>query len=130
MTFRFTDDKAELEARQTLIAADMDGVVTAVHFNNRSADWLDAPIDLASRWYGAYRTFAQILKRPALELIFKLGPGDLVVMQNDRALHGRTAFDPNLGRRHLQGCYIDRDGIESRRRVLKRGGGNRTEAAA
>jgi gamma-butyrobetaine dioxygenase len=130
MTFRFTDDKAELEARQTLITADMDGVVTAVHFNNRSADWLDAPIDLASRWYGAYRTFAQILKRPALELIFKLGPGDLVVMQNDRALHGRTAFDPNLGRRHLQGCYIDRDGIESRRRVLKRGAANRTEAAA
>jgi gamma-butyrobetaine dioxygenase len=130
MTFRFTDDKAELEARQTLITADMDGVVTAVHFNNRSADWLDAPIDLASRWYSAYRIFAQILKRPALELIFKLGPGDLVVMQNDRALHGRTAFDPNLGRRHLQGCYIDRDGIESRRRVLKRGAANRTEAAA
>jgi len=130
MTFRFTDDKAELEARQTLITADMDGVVTAVHFNNRSADWLDAPIDLASRWYGAYRTFAQILKRPALELIFKLGPGDLVVMQNDRALHGRTAFDPNLGRRHLQGCYIDRDGIESRRRILKRRTTNRTDAAA
>jgi gamma-butyrobetaine dioxygenase len=130
MTFRFSDDKAELEARQTLITADMDGVITAVHFNNRSADWLDAPIDLASRWYSAYRIFAQILKRPALELIFKLGPGDLVVMQNDRALHGRTAFDPNLGRRHLQGCYIDRDGIESRRRVLKRRTTNRTEAAA
>jgi gamma-butyrobetaine dioxygenase len=130
MTFRFSDDKAELEAKQTLITADMDGVVTAVHFNNRSADWLDAPIDLASRWYSAYRIFAQILKRPALELIFKLGPGDLVVMQNDRALHGRTAFDPNLGRRHLQGCYIDRDGIESRRRVLKRRTTHRTDAAA
>ncbi|WP_395020802.1 TauD/TfdA family dioxygenase [Dongia sp.] len=130
MTFRFSDDKAELEARQTLITADMDGVVTAVHFNNRSADWLDAPIDLASRWYAAYRTFAQILKRAELEVIFKLGPGDLVVMQNDRALHGRTAFDPNLGRRHLQGCYIDRDGIESRRRILKRRTTNRTDAAA
>jgi gamma-butyrobetaine dioxygenase len=52
------------------------------------------------------------------------------MMQNDRALHGRTAFDPNLGRRHLQGCYIDRDGIESRRRVLKRRTTNRTDAAA
>ena len=130
MTFRFADDKAELEAKQTLITADMDGVVTAVHFNNRSADWLDAPIDLASRWYNAYRIFAQILKRPELELVFRLGPGDLVVMQNDRALHGRTAFDPNRGRRHLQGCYIDRDGMESRRRLLKRSAPNRTEAAA
>jgi len=42
------------------------------------------------------------------------------VMQNDRTLHGRTAFDPNLGRRHLQGCYIDRDAMESRRLVLRR----------
>jgi len=130
MTFRFSDDKAELEAKQTLISADMDGVITAVHFNNRSADWLDAPLDLAGRWYSAYRIFAQILKRPEMELIFRLGAGDLVVMQNDRALHGRTAFDPNLGRRHLQGCYIDRDGIESRRRVLKRRTANRTDAAA
>jgi gamma-butyrobetaine dioxygenase len=130
MTFRFADAHAELEAKQTLISADMDGVVTAVHFNNRSADWLDAPIDLAARWYSAYRIFARILKRPELELVFKLEPGDCVVMQNDRALHGRTAFDPNLGRRHLQGCYIDRDGIESRRRVLKRKSGNRRDVAA
>jgi gamma-butyrobetaine dioxygenase len=130
MTFRFADAHAELEAKQTLISADMDGVITAVHFNNRSADWLDAPADLAGRWYAAYRNFAKILKRPERELIFKLGPGDLVVMQNDRALHGRTAFDPNLGRRHLQGCYIDRDGIESRRRVLKRNLTSTREAAA
>lgn len=120
MTFRYSSSNAELEARQTLITADMDGVITAVHFNNRSADWLDAPGDLAGRWYAAYRTFAKILKRNERELIFNLGPGDLVVMQNDRALHGRTAFDPNLGRRHLQGCYIDRDGIASRRALLRR----------
>jgi gamma-butyrobetaine dioxygenase len=125
MSFRFADAKAELTAKQTLISTDMDGMVTAVHFNNRSADWLDAPGDVAGRWYAAYRKFAAILKRPERELIFKLGPGDCVVMQNDRALHGRTVFDPSLGRRHLQGCYIDRDGIESRRLVLRRG--NRDE---
>jgi gamma-butyrobetaine dioxygenase len=130
MTFRYSSSNAELEAKQTLISADMDGVITAVHFNNRSADWLDAPGDLAGRWYGAYRIFAKILKRPERELIFKLGAGDLVVMQNDRALHGRTAFDPNLGKRHLQGCYIDRDGIESRRLVLRRNLNQQHENAA
>jgi gamma-butyrobetaine dioxygenase len=81
---------------------------------------LDAPVDLVAPWYAAYRKFADILKRPEMELVFRLGPGDLVVMMNERALHGRTAFDPSLGRRHLQGCYIDKDGIESRRRVLRR----------
>jgi gamma-butyrobetaine dioxygenase len=120
MNFRYADAGTELHARQTLISTDMDGVVRAVHFNNRSADWLDAPADLARDWYRAYRAFARILKRPELELVFRLNPGDCAVMQNDRTLHGRTAFDPGRGRRHLQGCYIDGDAMESRRRVLRR----------
>ena len=120
MIFRYADATTELVARQTLISTDADGVVRAVHFNNRSADWLDAPADVAARWYSAYITFAHILKRPELELIFRLNPGDCVVMQNDRTLHGRTAFDPSLGKRHLQGCYIDGDALDSRRLVLRR----------
>ena len=120
MNFRYADTHTDLRARQTLISTDMDGVVRAVHFNNRSADWLDAPADAAQAWYRAYRIFARILKRPDLELVFRLDPGDCVVMQNDRTLHGRTAFDPGLGRRHLQGCYIDGDAMESRRLVLRR----------
>lgn len=120
MSFRYSDANTDLVARQTLISTDADGAVRAVHFNNRSADWLDAPAELAAPWYAAYVRFARILKRPELELIFRLGPGDCVVMQNDRTLHGRTAFDPHLGQRHLQGCYIDGDALESRRLVLRR----------
>jgi gamma-butyrobetaine dioxygenase len=120
MNFRYADASTELQARQTLICTDMDSVVRAVHFNNRSADWLDAPADVAQAWYRAYRAFGHILKRPELELVFRLAPGECVVMQNDRTLHGRTAFDPGLGRRHLQGCYIDGDAMESRRLVLRR----------
>ncbi|MET1028388.1 MAG: TauD/TfdA family dioxygenase [Dongiaceae bacterium] len=120
LNFRFRDAKADLQARMPLIKVDFDGAVKEVHFNSRSADILDVPVELVTPWYAAYRKFAEILKRPALELIFRLGPGDLVVMMNERALHGRTAFDPSQGSRHLQGCYIDKDGIESRRRVLRR----------
>ena len=120
MTFRYADASNDLVARQTLISTDADGFVRAVHFNNRSADWLDAPAESVDAWYRAYQRFAHILKRPELELAFRLAPGDCVVMQNDRTLHGRTAFDPNRGRRHLQGCYIDGDAMESRRLVLRR----------
>ena len=127
MHFRYADAKTDLRARQTLISVDSDEQVCAVHFNNRSADWLDAPADEAQAWYDAYRAFARILKRPALELIFRLDPGDCVVMRNDRTLHGRTAFDPSRGRRHLQGCYIDGDAMRSRQQVLRaqlgKGGG-------
>ena len=120
MNFRYVDASTELRARQTLISTDSDGVVRAVHFNNRSADWVDAAAQEVAAWYDAYRAFAAILKRPQLEVVFRLNPGDCVVMQNDRTLHGRTAFDPGRGRRHLQGCYIDADAMRSRLQVLRR----------
>jgi gamma-butyrobetaine hydroxylase len=118
--FRFADKDADLQARTPLISIDFEGRLTAVHFNNRSFAGIDVPVELVEPWYEAYRNFAQILKQPERELTFRLAPGDLLVMQNERALHGRTAFDANLGRRHLQGCYVDKDGLESRMRVLRR----------
>lgn len=120
VNFRFRSNDAELNARQTLISVDEDGDIVGVHFNNRSLDWLDAPAHMIEAWFAAYRKLADILHRPEGELIFRLEPGDCVVMQNDRALHGRTAFDPSRGRRHLQGCYVDKDGMDSRARVLRR----------
>jgi len=119
-TFRFQDANADLQTSVPLIKTDYDGHVIEVHFNNRSAYMLDVPAEFVAPWYAAYRRFAEILKRPELELIFRLGPGDLVIMMNERALHGRTEFNPQLGTRRLQGCYIDKDGIESRRRLLRR----------
>ena len=120
VNFRFSSGDADLQARQTLISVDEDSDVVGVHFNNRSLDWLDAPAEIVDPWFAAYRKFAEILHRPEGELIFRLEPGDCVVMQNDRALHGRTAFDPSRGNRHLQGAYVDKDGLLSRARVLRR----------
>lgn len=119
-SFRFRDREAELSARTPVIALDDDGAVVAIHFNNRSAAPLDAPLEEIEPWYRAYRQFARLLRRPENELRLRLAPGQLLMLQNDRALHGREAFDPNLGRRHLQGCYVDKDGIASRLAVLAR----------
>ena len=47
-------------------------------------------------------------------------PGDLLMMDNYRLLHGRTAYNPNEGKRYLQGCYIDYDSSEGKLRHLKR----------
>ncbi len=33
-------------------------------------------------------------------------------------MHGRTAFDADAGRRHLRGCFVDRETFHSRLRVL------------
>lgn len=121
LDFRFADAEADLSTRVPVISTDNEGRVTAVHFNNRSMGALDAPEELIEPWYAAYRRFGSLLRRPEGELVLRLAPGDLMVMNNIRTLHGRTAFDINAGRRHLQGCYVDLDGVESRLRVLSRG---------
>lgn len=54
------------------------------------------------RWQTFLRNF------PSLSL--KLEPGQVVVFDNHRILHGRRAF---TGDRHLQGCYISRDSFRS-----------------
>lgn len=41
-------------------------------------------------------------------------------MDNHRVLHARTAFDPTSGHRHLQGCYIEHDGPDTRYRLAVR----------
>ena len=51
---------------------------------------------------------------------FKLNPGDLMIMDNHRTLHGRTSFSLDDGERHLQGCYIDHDSAESKMKYLKK----------
>jgi gamma-butyrobetaine dioxygenase len=45
-------------------------------------------------------------------LTVRLRPGDCAVFDNTRVLHARTGF-AQAGRRHLQGCYADLDGVES-----------------
>lgn len=57
---------------------------------------------------------------PAAMLTVRLAPGDCAVFDNTRILHARTGF-ASSGRRHLQGCYADLDGIESAVAVAGRG---------
>jgi gamma-butyrobetaine dioxygenase len=83
MTFHYADAQTDLYAQQTLISVDHVGAVTGVHFNNRSADWLDAPAEVTEDWYAAYIQFGRILKRPELELVFRLEPGQCLVMRRD-----------------------------------------------
>jgi len=50
----------------------------------------------------------------------RLAPGACAVFDNTGILHARTGF-ASSGRRHLQGCYADLDGIESAVAVAGRG---------
>ena len=83
-------------------------------------DALSAPAERVGPICRALRAFAAVVRDPALECHYRLNPGELLIFDNRRVLHGRAAFDPSTGRRHLQGCYVDRDQLLSRIRVLER----------
>lgn len=102
-----------LRARKPMIELAPDGELVAVRFNNRSAAPLsDIAFDDMADYYAAYRRFAEIIEDPAMEVTFKLAPGELFIVDNTRVLHARKAFS-GTGSRWLQGCYADKDGLLS-----------------
>ena len=118
--FRYTDRGTELTASAAPIDRDVTGRVRAVHFSPRLDFVPLLPPEQLSAYYRARRAFDHLLRAPEFEIRFLLAPGDLLMMDNCRLLHGRTGFDPSEGLRYLQGCYIDIDGPRSLYRVLRR----------
>jgi gamma-butyrobetaine dioxygenase len=63
---------------------------------------------------------AGLLRAPQFQLKLRLSDGDLVVFDNRRILHGRTAFSSAKFLRHLRGCYLTRDSVYSETALLRR----------
>jgi len=59
-----------------------------------------------------------LLNEPTRRATFLLRPGDVMMMNNRRLLHGRNSYELESGMRHLQGCYIELDGPDMLRRKL------------
>ena len=119
VTFSYCSGGTVLTAQRSMISIDDRGQVIGIYFNNGSLATLNLPEGHVSAPYQAYRRFASVLFAPDSTLTFKLGPGELFAVDNQRVLHGRTAFS-TAGKRHLQGCYVDMDGLRSRLFVLER----------
>ena len=124
LRFEFRDPETCLVAVKPMIELDGSGEMIGVHYSPK-LDEVPLMSDADTRHYQrARKRLATLLQDPLYELRFKLDPGQMMMFDNNRVLHGRTAFDPSEGHRQLQGCYIDRDGPRSRYRVLQRRFGN------
>jgi gamma-butyrobetaine hydroxylase len=117
--FRYADEDTELEAETPVLSLDARGELRAVHFNTRSCAPFRLAEELVEPYYAAYLRFGRLLEEPRYRIRLRLEPGDLLIVDNMRVLHGRTAYS-EAGERHLQGCYADRDGLRSRLAVLSR----------
>jgi gamma-butyrobetaine dioxygenase len=116
--FRFHDATDDIRHLAPIIELDAADQPVTIRFNN----WIRDVDPLADeRFYDAYLAMWRLVREPEHVLTFRLAAGETVCFDNRRILHGRTEFDPQSGRRHLQGCYVDRDMVESRLRRLTLG---------
>lgn len=116
--FRYLDEgDCDIQYFGPLIRLDSRGRVVEVRYNSRSVSPFQMSADLVPEFYRAYRVLAEALHEPNSAIQFRLGSGDLMIFDNQRVLHGRSAY--TIGHRHLQGCYADKDALTSTIRVLE-----------
>ena len=120
VAFAYRSKDADLYAERPLIQLSCSGSVIAIHYNNRSIAPLHMPAAELDAYYCCYRRFARLLRDERFQLKFTLRAGDLVLFDNQRVLHGRTAFVSARHARHLQGCYLSRDSVQSTTALLRR----------
>ena len=118
--FQFVDDNVILEDWAEMIKLDENKRLKQVRFSPR----LDfVPLmdkEKLELYYAARNKISGMYNSKKFRIEFKLKPGDLLMMDNYRLLHGRTGYNANEGNRFLQGCYIDYDSTEGKLKHLKR----------
>jgi len=126
MPFRYSDATTHLAADAPVIRLGATGAVTAVRWNDRSMYPPPLPDDgdqaAVVAVYRALRAFAAVLADDRHRTSLRLAPGDCLIIDNTRFLHGRTAFTsgPDAPVRHLRGCYADLDGLRGTLARLRR----------
>ena len=113
--YRFADAAVELVTERTMLDIDTQGQFRAVCYDDRSIAPLPLKGPRLKKYYAAYRHLAELLHQPARAVACRLQPGDLVLFDNSRILHGHS-----IGAPHFQGCPLDADGVYSALAVLSR----------
>ena len=118
--FKFTGSDIVLENWGELIELDENKKFKQIRFSSR-LDFVPAlkPEELEIFYRGRKKIF-ELLNDNKFEFCFRLEEGMLMIFDNHRLLHSRTAYDPSTGDRHLQGCYIEHDAVDGKLRYLDR----------
>lgn len=111
--FTFTEASgAAWSASFPILQADAAGGLQTVRLNHRSMDLEPADAERQDAWYDAYLDLYRRLHAPGTAFERRLQPGELVIFDNRRILHGRRAFQSG-GARWLRGAYADADGLHA-----------------
>jgi len=106
------------EYQHPIIQTDSDGDITSVRLLDRGMAPVDCAPDQVEPFYDALREFLGLSYGGQGMIEFKLQPGEVLVFNNQRLMHGRTAFDPAKSKRHIRSCSVDLDEFYSRLRII------------
>ncbi len=111
---QYIGDGVHLMARRPVLRYERDRLVQVSYNHHDRAPFL-LPEPTMSEVYAALHAFDALANNPELQFEFAMRPGDMVVFDNWRVLHGRRAFQ---GERHIAGGYINREDVESTTRLM------------
>jgi len=118
---QYLGDGVHLRARRPVFRLNDAGRLAQISYNNHDRAPFRLPDEEMAAFYEALRAFNRLIEDPENQLKRRLLPGELLLFDNWRVLHGREAYE---GKRDLIGCYFNWEDFESRLRLL------RTELAA
>ena len=105
-------------AASRLISTDQDGDIAGVRFDDRALALQDLPERLTEPAYSALQAFAEELSAPDLIYEHRLQPGEILIFDNHRVLHGYRALDGGIDNHRIQGCTVDREEFHNQLRCL------------
>ncbi len=92
----------------------------------RYVNWAVQPLRMSlhdtGRCYAAYDAISQLIHAPENQLIIRVRPGEMMVVNNHRVLHGRSVFRAETGSRHFQQVYMEMDDLLGHLRNLREKG--------
>ena len=108
----------ELRASGKIFSLDRDGDVVGIRYCECCQAPPDLPEEKMDAFYDMLRYMAELVQRDDLNYRFTLRPGDCLVFDNQRVLHGRTGYTSANVKRWLRDIVIDRETFHSKLRVL------------
>jgi trimethyllysine dioxygenase len=111
---QYIGDGAHLMAARPVFRHDHNGTLVQVSYNNSDRAPFLLPPDEMSTLYSALRAFDQLANNETLQWSHVLRPGEALLFDNWRALHGRHAYS---GKRTMCGAYLNHEDFESRLRT-------------
>ncbi|MEO8266537.1 MAG: trimethyllysine dioxygenase [Ilumatobacteraceae bacterium] len=111
---QYIGDGSHLMAARPVFRHDHTGSLVQVSYNNSDRAPFLLPPDEMTQLYTALRAFDHLANSESMQWSEVLRPGDALLFDNWRALHGRRAY---TGKRRLCGAYLNHEDFESRLRM-------------